>query len=62
MTKRVKFTYITRSICPKTQIHYLDAISEDGEHYMAQMSHKIEEWICFTHPWKKSPQQPIQND
>ena len=34
--EKVKFTTITRTIDPKTCIHYLDAIGEDGFHYMAQ--------------------------
>ena len=31
--EKIKFTQITRTICPKTQLHYLDGISEDGEYY-----------------------------
>ena len=56
--EKVKFVSITRTIDAKTGVHYLDAISTDGEHWMAQMSHRIEEWVVFTHPWKKSPQKP----
>jgi hypothetical protein len=35
----VKFVSITRTIDPKTNIHYLDAIDENGHHWMAQMEH-----------------------
>ena len=28
MTERLKFTQVSRVICPKTGIHYLDAIDE----------------------------------
>ena len=59
MTKRVKFTHITRTICPRTGIHYLDAIDENGQHWVAQMSHGIEPWLIYTETWKKDPQQPI---
>lgn len=59
MTEKVKFTYITRTICPKTQIHYLDAISEDGIHYSAEMSPNIERWLVFTKQWHKDNSQPL---
>ena len=39
---KVKFVYVTRTIDPKTRIHYLDAIDENGQHWMAEMSHKEE--------------------
>ena len=35
--EKVKFVTVTRTICPKTGIHYLDGISEDGKHYVAEM-------------------------
>lgn len=38
-----KYPYI-----PKTRIHYLDAIDDEGRHWMAEMSHKEERWICYT--------------
>ena len=59
--EKVKFTYIHRTICPKTHIHYLDGISEDGEHYVAEMKSGIERWLVFTSPWKKSGQVPYKN-
>ena len=52
MTEKVKFTQITRTIDPKTRIHYLDAIDEEGNHWMAQMSHNVEEWLCYTRFWR----------
>ena len=58
MTERVKFTQITRTICPKTGVHYLDAIDENGYHWSAQMTHQEEPWLCYTDTWKKDPQQP----
>jgi hypothetical protein len=53
----VRFTQINRTICPKTQIHYLDAIDEYGQHWTAEMSPHIEEWLVYTRPWKKDPRQ-----
>ena len=52
MTKPTKFIHISRVIDPKTRIHYLDAIDKDGNHWSAQMSHKVEKWIVFTECWK----------
>ena len=59
MTERVKFTQVSRVICPKTRIHYLDAISADGIHYSAEMSPNIEKWLVWTKQWKKNNQQPL---
>jgi hypothetical protein len=59
MIERVKFTHITRVICPHTGVHYLDAISEDGTHWMSQMDHKTEPHLCYTRVWYKDPQQPL---
>ena len=61
MVERVKFVSVTRTIDPKTRIHYLDAIGEDGFHYMAQMVHNInsdEPWLLYKKVWYKDPQQP----
>ena len=58
MAERVKFVSVTRTIDPKTRIHYLDAIDEKGQHWMAEMSHGVEPWIVYTSNWKKDPQQP----
>jgi hypothetical protein len=54
----VKFVSVTRTIDPKTRIHYLDAIDENGNHWMAEMSHKVESWLCFTEVWKKDLRMP----
>ncbi len=59
MIERVKFTHITRTIDPKTRIHYLDAIDEDGIHWMSRMDHKTEPHLCYTKVWYKDPQQPL---
>jgi hypothetical protein len=61
MTSKVKFVYVTRTIDPKTRIHYLDAIDENGQHWMAEMSHKEEPWLCFTDQWKKDLQVPYDS-
>jgi hypothetical protein len=45
-------------IGPKSGIHYLDAIDENGQHWTAEMSHGVEPWICYTQVWRKDPQQP----
>ena len=58
MTKTVKFVSVTRTIDPKTRIHYLDAISETGEHYTAQMETGVERWITYRETWQLDPQQP----
>jgi hypothetical protein len=59
MTEPAKFTQITRVIDPKTRIHYLDAIDDQGRHWMAQMSHQLEPWLCYTETWKLAPQKLI---
>ena len=56
--EKVKFVYVTRTIGPRSGIHYLDAIDENGQHWMAQMSHGVEPWLCFTDVWKKDTQVP----
>jgi len=57
--KKVKFTTITRTIDPKTRIHYLDAIDENGIHWVAQQEIGVERWITYKEVWKKDPQQPL---
>jgi poly(3-hydroxyalkanoate) synthetase len=52
-----KFVQITRTIDPRTRIHYLDAIDDQGRHWMAEMSHHEESWLCYTRPWCISAQQ-----
>lgn len=54
----IKFVSVTRTICPKTRLHYLDAIDEYGVHWMAEMSHQIEPHLCYTKLWHRDPQQP----
>lgn len=53
MTESVKFVYITRTIDSNTGTHYLDALDSDGNHYTAEMSHRIEKWLVFTQGWQK---------
>ncbi len=55
---KVKFVSVTRTIDPKTRIHYLDAVDENGVHWMAQMDHKTERWLCYSEVWYEDPQQP----
>lgn len=57
--EKVKFTYINRTICPKTQLHYLDAICDEGEHYSAVMSPHEEKWLVYVSRWKKSGELPF---
>ena len=54
----LKFTQVSRVICPKSGIHYLDAVSDEGLHYTAEMSSNIEKWLVFTKPWGVDRQQP----
>ena len=58
MVERVKFVSVTRTIDPKTRIHYLDAIDENGQHWMAEMSHQVEQWLVFTRVWHRDEQLP----
>jgi len=58
--KRVKLVHITRTIDPKTRIHYLDAIDENGKYWMAQQTHQVEKWLTFSEPWRPSPQVPVE--
>ena len=57
---KVKFVSVTRTIDPKTHIHYLDAVDEYGNHWMAQMEHKTEPWLCFSEVWYEDRQQPVK--
>jgi len=56
---KVKFTQVSRVICPKTGVHYLDAIDENGIHWVAQQEIGVERWITYKEVWKKDPQQPL---
>ena len=58
MTERLKFTQVSRVICPKTHIHYLDAVDEYGYHWSAQQETGVERWITYKGVWKRDPQQP----
>lgn len=57
--ERVKFTYITRTICPTTKIHFLDAIDTQGIHWSAEMSPHIESWLVWSKQWSADRQQPL---
>jgi hypothetical protein len=59
MTEKVKFTQVSRVICPRTGIHYLDAISQNGEHYTAQQETGVEKWITWKEMWKKDNSLPL---
>ena len=56
---KVKFTQVSRVICPKTGVHYLDAIDENGIHWVAQQEIGVERWITYKEVWKRDPQQPL---
>ena len=62
MLERVKFVSVTRTIDtrsgPLHGTHYLDAIDENGQHWMAEMSHQVEQWLVFTREWRKDTQLP----
>jgi hypothetical protein len=60
MTNKLKFTQVSRVICPKTGIHYLDGISEEGLHYTAEMRTDVEQWITYKELWKQDAQQPVK--
>jgi len=59
MTNKLKFTQVSRVICPKTGVHYLDAIDENGIHWVAQQEIGVERWITYKEVWKKDSQQPL---
>ena len=52
MTDGSKLIHITRAIDPLTRIHYLDALDNQGRHWVAQMSHNKEPWLVFTENWR----------
>ena len=56
----LRFTQVSRVICPKSGIHFLDAISEDGNHWMAQQETTVEPWITYKEVWYQDPQQPVE--
>lgn len=51
MTKPTGFISISRTIDPKTGIHYLDAIDEQKRHWVAQMAYKDEPWLVYIKHW-----------
>jgi hypothetical protein len=59
MTERVKFTQVSRVICPKTGVHYLDAIDTNGFHWTGQQETGVEKWITWKQMWRKDTQQPL---
>ena len=56
MIEPAKFAHVARVIDPKTQIHYLDAIDDQGRHWSAVMAPNIEPWLVYTKTWKLDPQ------
>jgi hypothetical protein len=58
MTSKIKFVSVIRTIDPKTRIHYLDAVDDNGYHWSAQQETGVEPWITYKEVWKKDPQQP----
>ncbi len=60
MTNKLKFTQVSRVICPKSGIHYLDAIYEYGNHWTAEMRPDVEQWITYSQMWHEDRQQPVK--
>jgi hypothetical protein len=60
MTNKLKFTQVSRVICPRTGTHYLDATDEYGNHWMAQQETTVEPWITYKEVWYQDPQQPVK--
>ena len=56
--EKVKFVSVTRVIDDRKGIHYLDAIDENGHHWVAEMDNKQEKWLVYSKLWTKDPQQP----
>lgn len=61
MVEAVRFVCVQRVIDPKTGVHYLDAIDQDGKHWTAEMSHRMEPWLVYTRTWKPDPQHPFNH-
>ena len=59
MTNKLKFTQVSRVICQKSGIHYLDAIDTQGFHWTAQQETGKEDWITWKQMWKKDNSQPL---
>ena len=59
MTEKVKFTQVSRVICPKTGVHYLDAVDDNGIHWIGQQETGVEKWITWKQMWRKDTQQPL---
>lgn len=51
MNKPTGFVSISRTIDPKTGIHYLDAIDEHKRHWVAQMAYQDDPWLVYIKPW-----------
>jgi hypothetical protein len=60
MTNKLKFTQVSRVICPKTGIHYLDAVDEYGNHWIAEQETGVERWITYSQMWHEDRQQPVK--
>ena len=56
----LKFTQVSRVICPKSGIHYLDGVDIYGNHWMAQQETNVEKWITYKEIWYQDPQQPVK--
>jgi hypothetical protein len=59
---KVKLVQISRTIDPNTGTHYLDALDVDGRHWVAQATHRIEDWMTYTQRWSLAPQLPTEYD
>ena len=56
----LRFTQVSRVICPKSGTHYLDAIDEYGNHWTAEMRTGVEQWITYSKMWHEDRQQPVK--
>ena len=56
----LRFTQVSRVICPKSGIHFLDACDEYGNHWTAEMRTDVEQWTTYKELWKQDPQQPVK--
>ena len=59
MVEKIKFVTVTRTIDPKSGVHYLDAVDTEGLHWVAEVRTDVEEWATFSRMWHKDPQQPL---
>ena len=60
MEEPANFVHVTRTIDSKTGMHYLDAVDDQGRHWVAEMSTRVEARIVYTKTWKLDSQRLLR--